>query len=71
MNMKDNSSNMLVSDSIVDDVSDADAIIFDCDGVLIDARLSYDLAIKNTISLILGNLISTKLDSNIIPNQII
>ena len=36
MTMKDNSSNMLVSDSVVNDVKDVDAIIFDFDGVLVD-----------------------------------
>ena len=36
MNMKDNSSDMLVSDSIVDELESVDAIIFDCDGVLVD-----------------------------------
>ena len=48
MNMKDNSSNMLVSDSIVDELASVDALIFDCDGVLVDIRKSYDFAINKT-----------------------
>ena len=36
MTMKDNSSSMLVSDSVINDVKNIDAIIFDCDGVLVD-----------------------------------
>ncbi len=50
MTMKDNSSNMLVSDSVVNDVKDVDAIIFDCDGVLVDITESYDTAINKTVS---------------------
>ena len=53
MNMNDNSSNMLVSDSVIDDVKDIDAIIFDCDGVLVDITESYDTAINYTVSYIL------------------
>lgn len=34
----------------------ADAVIFDCDGVLIDVRPSYDVAISRTVSYILGKL---------------
>ena len=66
-----NKSEIYIKNNVKNNLNKIKGVIFDCDGVLIDARLSYDLAIKNTISLILGNLISTKLDSNIIPNQII
>ena len=44
MNMKDNSSDMLVSDSIVNELESVDAVIFDCDGVLVDITESYDTA---------------------------
>ena len=64
-------SEIYIKNNLKINLNNIKGVVFDCDGVLIDARLSYDLAIKNTISLILGNLISTKLDSNIIPNQII
>ena len=66
-----NKSEIYIKNNIKNNLNKIKGVIFDCDGVLIDARLSYDLAIKNTISLILGNLISKKLDSNIISNQII
>ena len=46
MNMKDNSSNMLVSESIVKELDSIDAVIFDCDGVLVDITESYDTAIN-------------------------
>ena len=64
-------SEIYIKKNLKSNLNNIKGVVFDCDGVLIDARLSYDLAIKNTISLILGNLISTKLDSNIISNQII
>ena len=64
-------SEIYIKNNLKNNLNNIKGVVFDCDGVLIDARLSYDLAIKNTISLILGNLISKKLDSMIIPNQII
>ena len=64
-------SEIYIKNNLKSNLKNIKGVVFDCDGVLIDARLSYDLAIKNTISLILGNFISKKLDSNIIPNQII
>ena len=41
---------------ISDKVSKFDSIIFDCDGVLVDIRKSYDNAIKKTISTIMKEL---------------
>ena len=67
MNMKDNSSNMLVSDSLVDDVKDTDAIIFDCDGVLVDITESYDTAINNTTSYILNDILDVKAENIVTP----
>ena len=61
MTMKDNSSNMLVSDSVVDDVKDIDAIIFDCGGVLVDITESYDTAINKTVSYILNDVLDLSL----------
>jgi len=37
---------IFIQDTIVDKIKKIDAIIFDCDGVLIDITKSYDLAIK-------------------------
>tara|TARA_B100001750_G_scaffold18123_1_gene12419 strand:- start:2977 stop:3954 length:978 start_codon:yes stop_codon:yes gene_type:complete len=67
MNMKDNSSNMLVSDSVVDDVKDIDAIIFDCDGVLVDITESYDTAINKTVSYILNDVLDVKAENIVTP----
>ena len=70
MTMKDNSSNMLVSDSVVDDVKDVDAIIFDCDGVLVDITESYDTAINKTVSYILNDILDVQVD-NIVTSDIL
>ncbi len=54
------SDGFFLDESIKDDLSKLDSIIFDCDGVLIDVRKSYDLAIKNTTSYVLRNLVKIK-----------
>lgn len=43
---------IFVDTSKIDCINKADAIIFDCDGVLIDVSNSYDLAIKKTVDFI-------------------
>jgi len=59
-----------VDDSIVEILKTSDAIIFDCDGVLIDITKSYDLTITKTIKYVLENLSnindSIKIESEII-----
>ena len=44
-----------IDDSEIDTLNEIDAIIFDCDGVLIDIAKSYDLAIIKTTQYILKN----------------
>jgi len=48
-----------------------DAIVFDCDGVLIDARRSYDEAIRRTIQHIFAQLTSCPLPLSTIPKEAI
>jgi len=48
-----------------------DAIIFDCDGVLIDARRSYDEAIRRTIQHIFAQLTGCPLSLSTIPKEAI
>lgn len=59
-----------LDDSISNDIITADAIIFDCDGVLIDITKSYDLTIDKTVKYILENFYQIndiiKIDSKII-----
>lgn len=44
---------IIVDEKSIDDLRGVEGIIFDCDGVLIDISKSYDLAIKQTTSIIL------------------
>ena len=58
-----------VSDEITQKIDKFDSIIFDCDGVLVDIRNSYDEAINKTISAIMkelfdddvGNVVTSKI----------
>ena len=49
------SEGIYVDDSGIDFLNEVDAIIFDCDGVLIDITKSYDLAIIKTTRYVLEN----------------
>ncbi|MEK6834082.1 MAG: phosphatase, partial [Thermoproteota archaeon] len=44
---------IFVDTAQIDKIKSIDAVIFDCDGVLIDISNSYDLAIKKTVDFIL------------------
>lgn len=52
-------------------LSQVEAIIFDCDGVLIDTRRSYDATIVRTARLILSRLVGVSLPSGVITPSII
>ena len=45
-----------VSEQVIQKIQKFDSIIFDCDGVLVDIRNSYDEAINKTISAIMKEL---------------
>jgi HAD superfamily phosphatase len=47
---------LYISDDIIQKIQKFDSIIFDCDGVLVDIRQSYDHAINKTISAIMNEL---------------
>jgi len=47
---------LYISDEIIQKIQKFDSIIFDCDGVLVDIRNSYDNAINKTISAIMNQL---------------
>ena len=59
-----------VSDEIIQKISKFDSIIFDCDGVLVDIRKSYDYAINKTISAIMKDIFNDDL-SDIINSKIL
>ena len=60
-----------VKESSINDLKKVEAVIFDCDGVLIDARNSYNKTIGKTFSFILTQLMSTKVSHNILPANLI
>jgi len=55
MTLTKKSEGIYIDDSGIDTLNEIDAIIFDCDGVLIDISKSYDLAILKTTQYILEN----------------
>jgi len=52
---------IFISDDISQKISKFDSIIFDCDGVLVDIRNSYDHAINKTISVIMKELFNDEI----------
>lgn len=55
MTLTKQSDGIYVHDSRIKEIGEIDAVIFDCDGVLIDITKSYDLAIVKTTQYILKN----------------
>ncbi len=52
-------------------LAQVDGVIFDCDGVLVDIRDSYNKAIKKTVAYILRALLSIKVPENLVSDEII
>ena len=63
MTLTEKSEGIYINDSCIDVLNEIDAIIFDCDGVLIDVSKSYDLAINQTTRYVLENF--AKIDDSI------
>ena len=59
-----------ISDNIIQKIQKFDSIIFDCDGVLVDIRNSYDHAINKTISAIMNELFHEKI-SDVVTSKIL
>ena len=53
MTLTKKSNGIFIDDSVIDELDEIDAIIFDCDGVLIDIKKSYDLTIIKTTKYVL------------------
>jgi len=45
-----------INEQQLEELAEAEALLFDCDGVLIDVRNSYDAAINRTVAYIMGKL---------------
>jgi phosphoglycolate phosphatase-like HAD superfamily hydrolase len=52
-------------------IADANSIVFDCDGVLIDASKSYNKAISETVSYLLGIFFGNKIKASPITEDVI
>ena len=59
-----------ISDEIIQNIQKFDSIIFDCDGVLVDIRESYDKTINKTISVIMKDVFNEDV-SNTITSKIL
>jgi HAD superfamily phosphatase len=59
-----------ISDDMIQKIQKFDSIIFDCDGVLVDIRNSYDNAINKTISAIMNELFNEKI-SDVVNSKIL
>jgi len=60
---------IFISDNIYQKIQKFDSIIFDCDGVLVDIRNSYDSAINKTISAIMKELFNDEF-GNVVTSKI-
>jgi len=70
MTLKKLDDGIFVDTTKIDKIKSLDAIIFDCDGVLIDITNSYDLAIKKTVDFVLKEMAKIDLP-NIVTTQMI
>ncbi len=61
---------LYISDDIIQKIQKFDSIIFDCDGVLVDIRNSYDHAINKTISAIMNELFDNKI-TDVVTSKIL
>ena len=51
---------IFIRNDVPSSINHIDAIIFDCDGVLVDVSKSYDLAIKQTVEYVLKKFVNIK-----------
>ncbi|MFB5624427.1 MAG: phosphatase, partial [Nitrosopumilus sp.] len=64
MTLRKKSDGIYVDDSKIEILNKIDAVVFDCDGVLIDITKSYDLAIIKTTQYVLEHF--AKIDDSIL-----
>lgn len=69
--MEINGERIYVKTDSVDKLREADAVIFDCDGVLIDIRESCNRAISETVTYIIEELTEYKFPENMVSKEVI
>ncbi len=55
----------------IEDISSVDAIVFDCDGVLIDIRDSYNRVISKTVAYVLDSLIGSVISEELFSEKVL
>lgn len=70
LKFKNDNDVILIRKNILKKITDIDAIIFDCDGVLIDVKQSYYKATIETVKYIINNLTNSNIE-NLLSNEII
>src|SRR5574338_220866 len=70
MTIRELEDGVFVNTAKAEKIKNVDAVIFDCDGVLIDVTNSYDLAIKKTVEFVLKEMASID-QPNIISSKMI
>ena len=70
MTLKKLDAGIFVDTTKIDKIKSLDAIIFDCDGVLIDITNSYDRAIKKTVDFVLKEMAQIDLPNTVTTQMI-
>jgi phosphoglycolate phosphatase-like HAD superfamily hydrolase len=65
-----NNNHAFVKKDSIEKLAKVDAIIFDCDGVLIDVTKSYLMAIKETVNYIFNRLTGLRIEEKLLDNLI-
>jgi len=66
-----NGEKVYIKKNFLDKLREVDAIIFDCDGVLIDIRESYNRAISETVAYVMKELTGPRFPENLASKEII
>jgi phosphoglycolate phosphatase-like HAD superfamily hydrolase len=71
LSLRTGHSSLYIRFSSLDLLSDVGGVIFDCDGVLIDEKTSYDVAIRDVVSYIASQLTGLRLAPQMVPVETI
>ncbi len=71
LSLRTGHSSLYIRFSSLDLLSDVGGVIFDCDGVLIDEKTSYDVAIRDVVSYVASHLTGLRLAPQMVPEETI